>query len=212
MRSKPRRRVPGVTAPAGPALGNARGFITARQLALITRRLPRGGRSARRPPRWRGRRRHRSGRSGPGCAASPPCCDRVSGGRSLTSTRIVSASRRTRIEAKVSTIAAHRAEPQRVRRSVAGFAAVLLARAVHLAGARLRQGRAAGARPRRGRRVPRAGIWDPHLARCCPGSATAGPYWLAEPVPAALALIASARCPRPRWPCSWLTRSPWKPA
>lgn len=96
------------------------------------------------------------------------------------------------IEAEVSTIAAHRAEPQRVRRGVAGFAAVLLARAVHLAGARLRQGRAAGARPRKGRRVPRAGIWDPHLARCCPGSATAGPYWLAEPVPAALALIASA--------------------
>jgi hypothetical protein len=42
------------------------------------------------------------------------------------------------------------------------------------------------------RRVPRAGDWDPYLARCCPGSATARPYWPAEPVPAAPALIASA--------------------
>jgi len=42
------------------------------------------------------------------------------------------------------------------------------------------------------RRVPRAGDWDPHLARCCPGSATARPYRPAEAVPAALALIASA--------------------
>ncbi len=51
--------------------------------------------------------------------------------------------------AEVFTIVAHRAELQRVRRGVAGFAAVFPARAVHLDGARLRQGRAAGARPRK---------------------------------------------------------------
>jgi len=43
-------------------------------------------------------------------------------------------------------------------------------------------------------RVVRTGqtLPDAALARCCPGSATARPYWPAEPVPAALALIASA--------------------
>jgi len=51
--------------------------------------------------------------------------------------------------AEVSAVAADRAGPQRVRRGVAGFAAVLRARAVHLAGAKLRRGRAAGARPRK---------------------------------------------------------------